>query len=251
MAVWERLQKLKRIILSNFFVIAMSLQIFFLFAQESLLFAHGVEAEYEDDITVPKSIIEEIYNRQMIHIDSQKKQNAMSLGIKNRQIDLMQLQNDYFATDFSQVKFMNFVSVHFSSLVAEDFARFDYFLSFSVGYGILQKSITTFDENNINIRDSVTLQWLPVDVNLQMMPQTYAKAILRPYLNWGFGTHWLMQEGKLDGFNQGFLLHCYNLGIGLEMGIFKFPINISLAIEKGIGRDYYSKTAEIGTVLHV
>ncbi len=127
------------------------------------------------------------------------------------------LHNRYFETDLRQLGPLPFGYLHLQKpLWQKD--RTGMLSSFNIGYGYLQHSLTTENTSGSEMTDTATLQWLPVEFGL-MAQMVFGK--LKPSFDLGIARLWCHQEGRLDGFDQGFFTSYNYFGATVEMAFGK------------------------------
>ena len=124
--------------------------------------------------------------------------------------------NKYFTTDYNQID-----SLPYLYFMAEgnlvSFEKSQLLWNASIGYGYLQKNITTKDPSGLNLSDTVSLQWMPVDLQAKYKMNSFLAPSISASIDVGGGRLWIHQDGNIDGFDQGHFSSYISIGSTAEL----------------------------------
>ena len=147
----------------------------------------------------------------------------------------MTVANKYFKTDYSQLGSMPYLYLNIQRDIL-NINRDRIVAGLSVGYGYLQQKIYSQDSSQLNVEDTVSLQWVPMEVSGKYVWSGIPKLSFKPSVDIGLGRVWVHQDGNIDGIDHG-TFHSYGtLGSTFEFNVSDdFSLVTQVAYLAGIG----------------
>lgn len=130
------------------------------------------------------------------------------------------VSNRYFQTDYHQLDSMPYLYLNIQSSLFRN-GNDPIVGSLSVGYGYLQQKIHSKDQSSLEVEDTVSLQWMPMEIGGRYVWSGFSSYSVSPSLDVGLGRIWLHQDGNIDGIDHG-TFHSYGVvGSTLEFSMSK------------------------------
>jgi hypothetical protein len=205
-----------------------------------LCFGHANAGEFAIDPKLVDKVFESAMQDQQQMQAAGVRKSRLEVGYSHMMPREMNLKNKYFevlyATQSLSLPYGFFRAAR-PLLSFTGGALNSYFMA---GYTNHQGVFAVKGSSGIELKDTLTLQWVPLDVGVSLETRLFS-GWLRPALHAGIGADWISQNGSLDGISQNFWLPHFSGGpsvlfFGRDEGQSGFE-GVSLA---GIYRSSYS-----------
>lgn len=126
--------------------------------------------------------------------------------------------NKYFSTNYKQLDSLPY----FYLMIEGNIIRFkesQMLWNTSIGYGYIQKNILTYDSSGLFLADTVSLQWVPLELTSRYRVDHLFSDNVGASIDVGGGRLWLHQDGNIDGFDQGHAVSYVSLGSTVDLWV--------------------------------
>ena len=183
----------------------------------SFLASAPVFAEGSSEFYVEEGLVAKIFGEtKRIAVPSKGQDTSIVPMIGMIKPDHLIVSNKYFTTDYNQID-----SLPYLYFMAEGnlfgFDKSQLLWNASIGYGYLQKNITTKDPSGLSLSDTVSLQWMPIDMQAKYKLNNFLARSLSASIDIGGGRLWIHQDGNIDGFDQGYFSSYLSIGSTAEL----------------------------------